>query len=104
MPWAVPEGSFAGSQCWISSRAPRVARPARFRNLIRDDLLVLRRHLFIELLFDDLQVEAGALLHRRELECALREFSYFLLDIDKAPELEREPVVERQRSLIATRH
>jgi hypothetical protein len=37
-----------------------------------DDLLVLRRHLLVELLFDDFQVEARTLLHWRELECGLR--------------------------------
>ena len=63
------------------------ATPHSSDGSVGDRLLVLRGHLLVELLLDDLQVEAGTLLHRRELECALGEFSHFLLNIHKAPEL-----------------
>ena len=53
---------------------------------------------FEDLLLDGLQVEAGPLLHRRELDERLAEPGDFLLDVNESPELVGVPIVEIDRS------
>src|SRR5215475_11793701 len=55
-------------------------------------------HLLLELRLQRLQVEAGALLHRRIVEEGLRVAGDRLLHVDEAPELVGEPVVEGERA------
>src|SRR5581483_1370912 len=47
----------------------------------------------LDLLFHGLKVEGRRLLHRRELDGRLRQFSDLLLHIDEAPEFTREELV-----------
>src|SRR5215813_5369257 len=56
-----------------------------------------RGHLFLQLLLQGFEIEARALLHRRELEEGLRLPRDLVLDEHEAPELVREPVVVGQR-------
>src|SRR6476469_3123031 len=55
----------------------------------------------LDLLLDGFQVEARALLHRREFDGRLSELPDLLLRKLEAPELEGKPVVVGQRPLVA---
>src|SRR5262245_44916712 len=61
----------------------------------------VRLHGFLDLLLDGFQVEACALLHWWKLYRGLGELANLLLYELEPPELESEPVIERQRPLIA---
>ena len=52
----------------------------------------------LDLLLDRFQIEARALLHRRELDEGFGGLAHHLLHEYKSPELVGEPVVEIQRS------
>src|SRR5271157_6578038 len=56
-------------------------------------LRLFRRRLLVEFFFQLGQIEACALLHWREVDRALCQLPYLLLDEHEAPELECEPVV-----------
>ena len=60
-------------------------------------LAAVRRSFLCQLLLQLFQVEARALLHRRELDEGLRGLRHFLLHKHEAPELEREPVRVEER-------
>src|SRR5262245_24990400 len=61
----------------------------------------LRRfHLLLAPGLECVEVEARALLHRRELEERLRRLVNLLLDVGEAPELEHKPVVVRDRPVV----
>src|SRR5262245_59429628 len=82
------------------SRAPRhgasaLAGLVRFRSW---SFAGVRLHGLLDLLLDGFQVEARALLHRRELDRGLSELPHLLLHQHEAPELVDKVVVERERT------
>src|SRR5215470_12714147 len=61
-------------------------------------LLGLSRDFLLQFLLERFEIEARALLHRREIEEGLRCLCHLVLDEDEAPKLVGVPIVERQRS------
>src|SRR5271154_3162701 len=54
------------------------------------------RHALRDLFLHGIEVEAGALLHGRVLDCRHRELRHFLLDEYEPPEFEFEPSKVRE--------
>src|SRR5579864_6822448 len=77
------------------SRVP-CGSSARLRG--RPLLTLMRGDGLQNLLFHVLHIEAGALLHRRELDERLGVLRHLLLYEDEAPELKNEPIVIGQGS------
>ena len=79
-----------------SNAPPATVKKRRFpASRSRAELLAgVRRHLFVELFLQLLQVEARTLLHRRVIEESLSRLGDFLLNEHKAPELIPPPIDE----------
>src|SRR6516164_3578619 len=112
MPWITkePRAQLAGVQTnTIAAHVQRIkAAPEDAPGLPKNANCValvslVCRDRFRDLRFHRLKVEARTLLHRREIDSSLRDLLYLLLRVLESPELEGEPVVERQRALRAVR-
>src|SRR6516225_53062 len=82
----------------VSAKKPRCIRPMSSAAMLV--VLLLRRvggHLLIQLLLQCCEIEASALLHRREVEEGLRFLSHLLLKEDEPPELGAPPIFREQR-------
>jgi hypothetical protein len=81
------------------SRSVRVCRTERDYQLF----LLAHRTLgdgFVDLRLDGRHIEAGAALHRREVDQRLRRLAHDLLDEHETPELVDEPIVKGDRAIV----
>src|SRR5262245_61443558 len=91
--------------CALSSRGATPAATTgvgRMTQFFAGRLLARSSRSFLrDLLLQRFEVEARALLYRRELDKGLRHLGDLLLHVDEAPELVGEPILVEERSLQA---